>query len=37
MAIIDPDRWLSGCTFDEEGTGYEDNEGNDYPINLEDE
>lgn len=36
MAITDP-RWSDGCTYDEEGTGYEDNTGVDYPINLEDD
>lgn len=29
MAIIDP----RGCLYDEEGNYYEDDEGNDYPIN----
>lgn len=30
-------RWSDGCIFDEEGIGYDDNDGSDYPINLEDE
>ena len=30
-------RWSDGCLYDCEGMGYEDNEGGDYPINLEDE
>lgn len=25
--------YTTGCIFDEEGLGYEDNEGGDYPIN----
>lgn len=33
---MDP-RWSQGCIFDEEGMGYDDNEGSDYPVNPFDE
>ncbi len=36
LDVLEP-RWDSGCIFDEEDTGYMDNEGVDYPINLEDD